>query len=124
MPKKILIVDDDEKIMRMVLRRLEREKYEVHTANNGKTGVEKALGLRPDLTLMDMHMPIMNGYDAVKHLRDQGYHGLIVAFTASVMTIDSRKAIKVGCNDFISKPIEPDFEKKIKSILDGSVIKQ
>ncbi|HDN25819.1 MAG TPA: response regulator, partial [Thioploca sp.] len=55
--KTIVIVDDDEKIKRMLTRRLKKAGYEIHTAENGKIGIEKVLELQPSLTLMDMHMP-------------------------------------------------------------------
>ncbi|HID99285.1 MAG TPA: response regulator [Thiotrichaceae bacterium] len=116
----ILLVDDDEKIKRMLTRRLKKAGYEIHTAENGKIGVEKVLELQPNLTLMDMHMPIMNGYEAASALREKGYSGVIIALTASAMADDVHKSIKAGCNYFISKPIGIDFEKKIRDILEGN----
>ena len=114
--KTILIVDDDVKIKRMLTRRLKKAGYEIHTAENGKVGVEKALELRPNLTLMDMHMPVMNGYEAVSTLRKKEYTGIIVALTASAMVDDVHKSISAGCNHFISKPISVDFEEQIRNI--------
>jgi CheY-like chemotaxis protein len=116
--KKILIVDDDKKIKRMLTRRLKKAGYEIHIAENGKIGIDKALKLHPNLTLMDMHMPVMNGYEAVSILRKMEYTGIIVALTASAMIDDIQKSIKAGCHDFISKPIGVDFEEKIREILE------
>lgn len=113
----VLIVDDDEKIVRMLIRRLKKRGYDIHVAVNGKIGVEKVLELQPDLTLLDMHMPVMNGYEAVRTLREQGYQGLVVALTASAMAHQSPKALEAGCNHFISKPIDPNFEEQIENLM-------
>lgn len=114
----ILLVDDDEKIKRMLTRRLKKAGYEIHTAENGQIALEKLLELQPNLTLMDMHMPIMNGYEAASILREKGYNGVIIALTASAMADDVHKSLKVGCDYFISKPIGVDFEQKIRDILE------
>ncbi len=114
---KILIVDDDEKIKRMLNRRLKKAGYEIHFAENGQAGVEKHWEVKPDLTLMDMHMPVMDGYTAVRTLRSQGYTGIIAALTASATTADVPKAMEAGCNFFITKPIGADFEAMIAELL-------
>lgn len=114
---KILIVDDDVRIQRMLKRRLKKAGYEVYFAENGQNGIEKHDELQPDLTLMDMHMPVMDGYTAVRILREKGYGGIIAALTASATTADVPKAIQAGCDYFISKPIGNDFESKIEEIL-------
>ena len=113
----ILIVDDDKGITRMLVRRLTRSGYQVKTADNGKIGVEKAMKLNTDLILLDMHMPVMDGYVAARTLRENGYKGLISALTASAMVEETNKSLDAGCDTFISKPIESDFEKKIEAIL-------
>jgi CheY-like chemotaxis protein len=115
----ILIVDDDRKIIRMLTRRLKKAGYTIHTAENGQIGVEKAVELTPDLILMDMHMPVMNGYEATQTLRQQGFTGLIVAITASAMADDTQKSIQAGCDYFIAKPIDTEFEVRIKELLGG-----
>lgn len=113
----ILLVEDDEMIGRMITMRLNLLGHSVETAVNGKEAVDKALAGNYDLVLMDMHMPIMDGHEATRTLRDQGYSNKIVAVTASAMSSDSDKAIKSGCDDHISKPIGPDFEERIQSLL-------
>ncbi|MEO5358676.1 MAG: response regulator [Nitrospirae bacterium YQR-1] len=115
---KILIVDDDVKIIRMLVRRLKKCGHEVYTAENGKAGVEMVLSLKPDLTLMDMHMPVMDGYEATVALRNQGYTGQIIALTASAMAHEAHKSIDAGCNSFLAKPISEDFENTLVSILE------
>ena len=114
---KILIIEDEPNITKMLMRRLKKVGYSIEAAENGKIGVEKALQLNPDLILMDMHMPIMDGYTAAHTLRQQGYKGLISALTASAMVEITNKSIDAGCDTFISKPIGPDFEDKIKLLL-------
>ncbi len=114
---KILLVEDDEFIARMVRMRLGLLEHDIQHAENGQEAVDLALASDYDLVLMDMHMPVMDGHEATKTLRDKGYKGLIVALTASVMSADSEKAIKSGCDDCISKPIGEDFEQRITVLL-------
>ena len=114
----ILVVDDQESIRKLLQRRLRKNGYEIHFAENGELGVKKAFELQPDLILMDMHMPVMDGDAAVHDLRQKGYEGLVVALTASAMVADQRVMIDAGCDDFIPKPIERDFENRIASVLE------
>jgi CheY-like chemotaxis protein len=114
---RILLVEDDEFISRMVSMRLGLLEHEVEHAVNGQEAVDMALATDYDLVLMDMHMPVMDGHEATRRLREQGYKGLIVAVTASVMSADSEKAIKSGCDDCIPKPIGDDFEERISTLL-------
>ncbi len=114
---KILLVEDDKMISRMLTMRLTIEGHEIEHAENGQIGVEKALAGAHDLVLMDMHMPVMDGHEAVKILRDNNYRTTIVAVTASVMNKDTKKAIDAGCNYFISKPVSESFEQQIADIL-------
>ncbi len=111
--KKVLIIDDDEKISRMYSRRLARLNLDVTMVYNGETGIEKAFELLPDLIILDIHMPGMDGLEVIKHLRSHDYTGLVVACSASVSALDTHKTIDAGCNDFIQKPIDENFEKKI-----------
>lgn len=113
----ILIVDDDEQIVRMLKRRLKKRGYDIHVAENGKVGTEKILELQPDLTLLDMHMPVMSGYEAVAAVREQGYQGLVIALTASAMSHQAPKALDAGCNYFLSKPISSDFEDVLQDLI-------
>ncbi len=115
--KTILIVDDDEKIVRMLIRRLKKIGVTIHTAPNGKIGIEKAWDLMPDLILMDIQMPVMDGYTMVKTLRANGYKKLVVACTASVRAKDTQETIAAGCDYFIAKPVGLDFESKIIELL-------
>lgn len=114
---KILLVDDDESIRELVILRLEIAGHDMDFAENGKIGLEKALASNYDLILMDMHMPVMDGHEAVRQLRKFDYKGKIVGLTASAMITDTNKAIKSGCDDVICKPITEEFEDQIESYL-------
>jgi CheY-like chemotaxis protein len=117
----ILIVDDDEFIAAMLELRLSLRGHKVHVAQNGRDGVERALALLPDLVLMDMQMPLMGGLEAVTLLREKMYSGTIASLSASAMPADKKKAIDVGCDACITKPIDRDFEDLISDILgDGN----
>lgn len=113
----ILLVEDDDMISRMLSLRLGMAGHTVSVAVNGREGVNSASGGEFDLVLMDMHMPEMDGHEAVRTLRAGGYAGLIVAVTASAMSSDSQKAIASGCDGFISKPVGGDFEQQVESFL-------
>ncbi|WP_281555836.1 response regulator [Thalassomonas sp. RHCl1] len=113
----ILLVEDDQVIRKMITMRLQLHGFEVDTAVNGLQGVEKANGRLYDAILMDMHMPVMDGHEATRVLREQGYQGLIIAVTASVMSDETNKAINIGCNHFIPKPIEVTFEDQVAEFI-------
>lgn len=115
---KILVVEDNTDIQAMLNRKLSRQGWEVYFADNGEEGVVKAWELMPDLILMDIHMPVMDGYEATRTLREKGYSGKISALTASVMQEDTRQAIENGCDSFIAKPIGRDFIEQLKAILE------
>ncbi len=115
--KTILIVDDDERIVRMFRRRLKKNGLVIHTAENGKLGLEMATESQPDMILMDIRMPVMDGYEMVKTLRAQGYQKLIIACTASVRAQDSERTIVAGCDYFLPKPVGTDFEDIIQKLL-------
>ena len=110
---KILLVEDDVNVSELVTLRLEIAGHEVVTAENGKIGVEKVRQDSHDIILMDMHMPVMGGNEAVRILRDSGYTGLVVALTASAMTSAMNEAIRSGCDGVIIKPITEKFEDQV-----------
>lgn len=110
---KILLIDDDEDIRELLILRLEMAGHDMDYAVNGKTGFDMAMENNYALVLMDMHMPVMDGHDAIKQLRRFGYSGKIVGLTASAMINDTKKALISGCDDVINKPITEDFEDQI-----------
>jgi two-component system cell cycle response regulator DivK len=112
--KKILIVEDHELNMDLLVQLLEDE-YEVLTAADGAIGLELAERERPDLILMDLSLPVMDGWEATRRLKanDALNHIPIIALTAHAMVGDAEKALACGCDDYMTKPLDEDllFEK-------------
>jgi len=105
---KILIVEDNEMNRDMLSRRLKRKGYEVEVAIDGQQGVEIAGALMPDVVLMDMSLPVMDGWAATKTLRRNEKTAAlkIIALTAHAMDGDRQKAMQAGCDDYDTKPID------------------
>lgn len=103
--KHILVVDDSEENQILLRFYLTKAGLEVQSAANGAMGVEKALKDDFDLILMDIQMPIMDGYTATKTLRAAGYNKPIIALTANAMKEDRERSIASGCHDYLTKPI-------------------
>jgi CheY-like chemotaxis protein len=108
---RILLVEDNEMNRDMLSRRLQRKGHEVLIAVDGEAGVQMAASERPDLILMDMSLPSVDGWEATRRIKGQPETASIpvIALTAHVMTGDRDKAIEAGCDDYDSKPI--DFER-------------
>ena len=115
MPK-ILLVEDNEMNRDMLSRRLERRGYEVLIATDGAEGVSMAREQAPDLILMDMSLPVLDGWTATRQLKaDSTTQKIpIIALTAHAMTGDREKAIDAGCDDYDSKPVE--FSRLIEKV--------
>lgn len=119
----ILVVDDNKMLRSVMQRRLSRVGWDVLLATNGAEGVATAKASRPDLILMDMTMPVMDGWTATRELRadPETRHIPIVAFTAQRTAGDSADALAAGCNDQIFKPFEfPDVLAKIRALLENA----
>ncbi len=117
--KKILVVDDAE-FNRDLLIQLLGDEYEVLVAVDGKEGVKKAEQERPDLILMDLGMPVMDGWEATRKIKANGElkHIPIIAVTSHAMVGDEIQARQAGCDDYVPKPIDEDeLMKKIKKFL-------
>jgi len=104
---KILIVEDNEMNRDMLSRRLERKGYEVSTATDGLQGVEMAVTTTPDLILMDMSLPNIDGWEATRRIKanDSTTRTPVIALTAHAMAGDREKTIAAGCDDYDTKPI-------------------
>jgi CheY-like chemotaxis protein len=104
----VLLVEDNEANRDMLSRRLIRRDWSVLMATDGRQGVEMALNLRPDLILMDMSLPEINGWDATRMLkaREQTREIPVIALTAHAMPSDMEKARASGCDEFETKPID------------------
>lgn len=107
---KILLVEDNELNRDMLSRRLTRRGYAVVTAEDGEQGLALARSERPDLILMDMSLPGIDGWEATRRLRaDPEIAGArVIALTAHAMAGDRERAIEAGCDDYDTKPVEMD----------------
>lgn len=106
--KRILLVEDNEMNRDMLSRRLIRKGYEVVMATDGQQGVAMAASERPDLILMDMSLPVLDGWTATQQIKADSATASIpvIALTAHAMASDEQKAREAGCDDFDTKPIE------------------
>jgi two-component system, cell cycle response regulator DivK len=105
---RILLVEDNEMNRDMLSRRLARNGYEVLIAVDGQQGADMALSERPDLILMDMSLPVIDGWEATRRIKanDATRHIPVIALTAHAMAGDREKAMEVGCDDYDTKPVE------------------
>jgi CheY-like chemotaxis protein len=124
-PETILIVEDTDSVVMLVRDYLELAGYKVAVARDGVAGVSRAISLQPDLILMDVQMPGMDGLEATRRIRQENTlrHTPIFALTALAMTSDRERCIEAGMNDYISKPVNlRQLVKMIQSHLSGSKI--
>tara|TARA_B100000029_G_scaffold111139_1_gene103126 strand:+ start:420 stop:788 length:369 start_codon:yes stop_codon:yes gene_type:complete len=105
---KILLVEDNDLNRDMLSRRLIKRGFEVLSAVNGKEGIDKAVTDNPDLILMDLSLPIINGWDATREIKaNKNTSNIpIIALTAHAMAEDRKKALDAGCDEYDTKPIE------------------
>jgi two-component system, cell cycle response regulator DivK len=113
---KVLLVEDNEMNRDMLSRRLIRRGYEVVFAVDGKQGVDLARSEKPDIILMDMSLPVMDGWEATRLVKaDAATRGVpVLGLTAHAMDGDREKAIEAGCDDYDTKPVE--FERLVGKI--------
>ncbi len=117
---KILLVEDNEMNLDMLSRRLARQGYEVVAARDGEAGVARAASERPQLILMDMSLPVLDGWEATRRLKaDPATREIpIIALTAHALVEDREKAMAAGCDDYDTKPIDlPRLLEKIRKLL-------
>ena len=118
--RKILLVDDSETVLQMEQMILAKSSYELILARDGEEGVAKALATQPDLILMDVVMPKMNGFEAVKQLREnaQTRSVPIVMVTSKAEAESMETGYQTGCSDYIIKPIDHrELVTKVKNLL-------
>jgi CheY-like chemotaxis protein len=118
----ILIVEDNDMNMDMLSRRLERRGFVVLAAVDGQQGLDLAIAEKPDLILMDISLPVMDGYAVTRSIRahqDEKVRGIpIIALTAHALPEDREKCLAAGCNEYASKPVQlPDLMHKIAVLL-------
>lgn len=104
---KILMVEDNEMNRDMLSRRLERKGFEVVIAVDGQAGIAMAQSEQPDLILMDMSLPVIDGWEATRKIKaNPGTQNIpVIALTAHAMAGDEQKALKAGCDDYDTKPV-------------------
>lgn len=117
---RILYVEDNEDNIYVIKSRLGRAGFTVLIATDGEQGVSMAAAERPDLILMDMRLPVMDGWEATRRIKAQPETRdiPIIALTAHAMTGDREKALEAGCDDFDTKPVEmPRLLEKVRALL-------
>ena len=118
---KILVIDDEPNIVQTLRDRLEMNEYDVITACNGKEGLETALQEKPDVILLDVIMPIMDGHEMLEALRRQpgGEEPSVIMLTARSQTQDISRANACGIDDYIVKPFDlSELLEKIESVVE------
>ena len=120
---KILLVEDNEMNRDMLTRRLERKGFEVVIAIDGKAGIDMASSSNPDIILMDLSLPVIDGWEAARQIKaDSATQSIpIIALTAHAMAGDEQRALAAGCDDYDTKPI--DLKRllgKIENLLDSA----
>lgn len=116
----VLVIEDDAMIREVLDRLLTIEGYDVITADNGVQGVQTARVSRPDLIIMDMGLPLLNGWQATHRIRSMPAtkHIPIIALTAYAMKEDRARCLGVGCNEYEPKPVDfPKLVAKIRTLL-------
>jgi DNA-binding response OmpR family regulator len=117
----VLVADDDPDIIRFVEVNLRLEGFQVETASDGAQALEKALDLEPALVLLDVRMPIINGFDVCARLRadDRGATIPVILLTANLpLGADHQRAREVGADDFVVKPFDPgDLMTRVRRLV-------
>jgi len=122
LPKKILVVDDNQDSRELVVKVLKNKGYVLVEAVDGEEAVEKAVAEKPDLILLDISIPKLNGYEVTRVLksREESKDIPVVALTAHAMKGDRAKALEVGCEGYITKPINVrELPAQVKSFIRG-----
>jgi CheY-like chemotaxis protein len=117
---RILYVEDNEDNIYVIRNRLGRAGFTVLVATDGEQGVNMAAAERPDLILMDLRLPVLDGWEATRRIKAQPETRdiPIIALTAHAMTGDREKALEAGCDDFDTKPVEmPRLLEKVRALL-------
>jgi CheY-like chemotaxis protein len=121
---RLLLVEDNEMSRSMMTRRLHRLGFEVTTALNGREAILKATSARPDLILMDLSLPILDGWSATQAIKadPQTFQIPIIALTAHAMAGDRERALAAGCDEYVTKPVDlPKLLEAIDALLGPEV---
>lgn len=122
MSSTILLVEDNEMNRDMLSRRLSKRGFKIEMAVNGQDGVDRAIEMIPDLILMDMSLPVMDGWEATRNLKgnEATKHIPVIALTAHAMSGDKQKALAAGCDDYDTKPVDL---KRLLEKIEGQLTK-
>ncbi len=111
---KILLVEDHEEIWDFLSRRLRRRGFVVALAHDGQQALDQVAAETPDIVLLDMNLPVMDGWTVAGKLRAQPSRPQVIALTAHAMTSDRARALEAGCDDYHAKPV--DFDRLLEQI--------
>lgn len=117
---RILLVEDDDMLQDILAERLELRDFDVVLADNGQEGIEKAYTEKPDIILMDMRLPVLDGWEATNQLKSnpETQHIPIIALTAHALIGDKEDSLAAGCDDYLPKPVDfPSLLEKIEQLL-------
>jgi CheY-like chemotaxis protein len=105
---RILLVEDNELSADMLTRRLKKRGYDVHLATDGQQAVDMTIALLPDLVLMDISLPLLDGFEATRQIRQNPKTAAVpmIALTAHALPVERARALEAGCNDYDTKPVE------------------
>ena len=122
MSSTILLVEDNEMNRDMLSRRLSKRGFKIEMAVNGQDGIDRAIEMIPDLILMDMSLPVMDGWEATRNLKGNEVtkHIPVIALTAHAMSGDKQKALAAGCDDYDTKPVDL---KRLLEKIEGQLTK-
>jgi len=125
MPKRILIIDDEKNMRWAIKKALEKERYMIYEASNGQEGLVKLAEIHPDLILLDLRMPIMDGMEALKKIKEINKDIPVIMLTAHGTMESAVEAMKIGALDYISKPFDiEELKILIKKALDVGELKE
>ena len=117
---RILLIEDDDMLQDILAERLELRAFDVILASDGQTGIEKALTEKPAIILMDMRLPIMDGWEATRQLKSnpETQHIPVIALTAHALIGDKEDSLAAGCDGYLPKPVDfPSLLEKIEQLL-------
>lgn len=121
----LVIADDDPLIVRILSYRLERMGMEVHVGRDGREAMDLVTALKPDVVVLDVMMPVMNGFEVLRSMRlEEATRGIpAILLSAREADGDSRKAGMLGASEYMTKPLSPrELASKVNSLLDGKAV--
>ncbi len=123
--KQALVIEDNEDNMVLIRFILEKHGYQTIAAEDGKTGIDMAIKEKPNLIILDIQLPDLNGLDVLKAIRASGANGgtAIIAMTSFAMSGDKERFMQAGCSGYIEKPIDPDtVMAQIRTVVSESTL--